>query len=226
MPTHPFYALPRGLQHVAAVVLFALAVAPPLLVFRWPLLVLAAQLMASWGFFATTPLLRAVGFYRYYSPFLCAMVPTRRRLDIHLGTTFDHALTVWRGEPGRVARNRVLVGALDGLLAIAGEVEAGRLPEAVRVEGTSWFFTERAAQRLGFELARPTWLGRLIPFVIALDITAMASVTQGQLTLPRVHRVHRAVTTGARLLARRSHLEALRDRLARDLPARPALTTR
>lgn len=214
---HPFYALPCWLRAPLTLVLAAAAVAPLGLLLESPWWALALPLMASWGFFASTPFLRALGFYRYYSPYLCAMLPTPHRLDIHLGTTFDHALTMRPRDVGAVARAELLVGALDGLLAIVRQVERGHISGDVRVEGTSWFFTESTVRRLGFELAPPTWFGRLVPFLIALDIWVMTSFTRGQLASPQISRVRRAVTTGARLVAHRSKLEALRARLARSL---------
>lgn len=219
---HPFYALPPPLRAPLALVLAVLAVAPLGTLVVEPLAWLALPLMASWAFFATTPLLRAVGFYRYYSPYLCAMLPTARRLDVHLGTSFDHLLTLRPGDAGAQARARLLVGALEGLIAIAEEVDAGTLPPDITVEGTSWFFTPSTVHRLGFETTPPTWFGRVVPFVIALDIIAMASFTRGRLTWPRITQVRRAVTTGARLSAHRARLLALRDRLARPIRvARP-----
>lgn len=214
---HPFYALSPILRAPVTLALAVLAVAPLALLWVWPWSWLLTPLMASWGFFATTPFLRAVGFYRYYSPYLCAMVPTPQRLDIHLGTTFDHVFTMRASERGGVARARLLVGALDGLIEIATQVEQGTVDRSATIEGTSWFFSESTIRRLGFEPAAPTWLGRLIPFLIALDITMMTSFTRGALVWPRISRVSRAVTTGARLLEHRDRLRALRSRLVRRL---------
>ena len=217
---HPFYALPLAIQAPIAVGLALLALWPVTFLFRSPLAWLFAPLMASWGFFATTPFLRMVGFYRYYSPYLCVMLPTRRRLDVHLGTSFDHLLTLRPRDRGSPARRLMLRGALDGLLAIARDIEQGTLPETVIIEGTSWFFTERTARRLGFELVAPSWFGRLIPIVISLDIMLMSSFTRGRFHLPAVGRVRRARTTGARLLAQQARIREIRDRLARsDEPA-------
>lgn len=214
---HPFYALPGVVRVPSSIGLAALAVAPLPLLWVEPWTWLLAPLMASWGFFATTPLLRMIGFYRYYSPYLCAMVPTPRRLDIHLGTTFDHTLTLRAADRGAQARASLLVGALDGLIEIADQVEQGRIDVDATIEGTSWFFSESTVRRLGFELAEPTWLGRLIPFLIALDIMWMTQFTRGRWAWPRLNRVHRAVTTGARLLEHRGRLRSLRSRLARRL---------
>ncbi|HHO51630.1 MAG TPA: hypothetical protein ENK18_12335 [Deltaproteobacteria bacterium] len=224
---HPFYRLPLLLQLPLAVLLFVAALAPWLLALQVPLLWLAAPLLLSWTVFATTPLLRLLGFYRYYSPYLCVMLPSSRRLDIHLGTSFDHLLTMRPWDLGRAAHAALLVGALDGLLAIAGEVERGTLEGDVVVEGTSWFFTASSAERFGFELAAPTPFGYLTVIVSLFDILMMYSFTHGHPTFPPIRGIRRAVTTGGKLLTQRRRLLALRDRLARALPKpRPAPTPR
>lgn len=218
---HPFYRLPLLLQLPLAVLLAAASLLPWLLALQVPLLWLATPVWLSWTVFTTAPLLRLIGFYRYYSPYLCAMLPNSRRLDIHLGTSFDHLLTMRPWDLGRTAHAALLVGALDGLLAIAGEVERGVLDRDVVVEGTSWFFTESSAERFGFELAPPTPLGYLSVFVSLFDIVWMYSFTHGHPTFPPIRGIRRAITTGSKLLAQRNRLLALRNRLARALPQPP-----
>ena len=213
---HPFYRLPLAVQWAIALPLALSTLLPFILALHNPWILLGSPLWVSWGFFASTPLLRLVGVYRYYSRYLCVMFPTQRRLDIHLGTTFDHVPGLRLRNRGRVARSQLLVGALDGLIAIADQVDAGQLSPDVTVEGTSWFFTASTVERLGFELAPPTWLGRAIPWLIALDIALMYSFTQGRIALPPTRGVRRARTTGATLLAHRPRLVALRDRLQRS----------
>ena len=215
---HPFYRLPLGVQRVLACVLAASSLLPFGVAWHVPWVLIATPLWISWGFFASTPLLRWVGVYRYYGPYLCAMFPTSRRLDIHLGTTFDQLLTLRWADRGRIARAQLLAGALEGLLAIADDVERGHVPAEVTVEGTSWFFTASTARRLGFELAPPTLVGRLIPWLIAIDILLVYSFTQGRFAIPPMRGVRRACTTGQRLLEHRDKLHALHERLVRRGP--------
>ncbi|MBX2797850.1 MAG: hypothetical protein KTR31_09285 [Myxococcales bacterium] len=212
---HPFYRLPKPLIALATLALSVLALVPVAAAVRWPWLWLAFPLIISWGWFASTPLLRALGVYRYYSPFLCAMWPSKRRLDIHLGTSFDHAFALRPSDAGRTAQAKVLAGALDGLIAIADDVDRGHLDPDVRVEGSSWFFSPSTARRLGFRIEQPHLVGRLIPWLIVLDIAAMYSFTRGRLAWPPRLSVRRAATTAGELLAHRDQLTLMRDRLRR-----------
>lgn len=193
----------------------------PLLDGRWlPLLVVGPFLLAPLESLLLTPLYALTGRFRYYSPLLLATRRAGGGLDLHVGTLHDYATRFrWR-DRGRRAARAVSVELLRGLLALADEVERGALPAESELVGTSYFFSDRTAARLGFELRRPPGSSQLNLMVASLSIALRLSFTRGRPAFPRLSRIRRAVTTGARLLERRREIESILRRLEAD-PALP-----
>lgn len=160
-----------------------------------------------------TPLLRVSGLYRYHSRMLKATVRTRRTYEIHGGTALDYALHLSWGDRGLAARRRVLAWYLDGILDIAERVARGELPPDVRVTGTSYFFNERSAARLGFRIEPAGRRLKLVLVLSYLDLVVLYSFCRGRLSFPNVLQAKRAVIAAGDLANRRPDIARLRRRL-------------
>ena len=214
------YLRSRVCQHIVAIAL--LAVGPALIVLAVrtlapPPLILILPLLNSVYQFSVAPAFRLVGLYRYHSPMLKSTIRTRTFYEIHGGTSFDYVLVLrWR-ERGRAAARKVMIGYLEGLLDLADRVTDGEIPQHTQIRGTSYFFSDRTARRLGFELRPPGLRLRANLLLNLLDLTLMYSFTKGRWATPNVLRVRQAVIAGSELARRRGEIR----NLISDLQALP-----
>lgn len=163
--------------------------------------------------FALTPLLTLLGMYKYYSPLLLVYSPNRIKYDIHMGTSFDYIWVMRWSDRGLKARKKIWSYFLEGLVKIAEDIEAGKLPDTVKVEGTSYFFSVQTAQRLGFSLESPSLAYRFNLIINYVDLWWMYSFAQNRLAFPKVFDARKAVISGKDLLAQKPYFEQLIDRL-------------
>jgi hypothetical protein len=164
--------------------------------------------------FALTPLWRRVGVYRYYSPMLFVVARGDRVFELHGGTAYDFVLHMHREERGFRARRRWLSDYVAGLLGLIRDVETGRIPPDARISGTSYFFSEQTALRLGFTLERPGRADRLHLLLDLLSLAAMHSYARNRLTLPRFWALRKASITAAALARQKPALQRLLERIS------------
>ncbi|HEV2147840.1 MAG TPA: hypothetical protein VGR37_10595 [Longimicrobiaceae bacterium] len=231
-----FFSLSRPKQWVCAVLLSYAAMLPVMLAggalavfalesgrgFPWVvgsagvLLLLYMVLLPLWMpllQFVTAPLAYLLGHYRYLSPMLLVEKPTLEEYRIHGGTNFDYFVHLrWR-DRGPSAARKTLRYYLEGLLALADEVEQGRLPAELRIVGTSYIFTPSTARRLGFTMEEPARGALLGLYLNYLNLLWKHSFARGRLAFPDVHRIRQAATTGGTLVRHRPRIEALLRRL-------------
>ena len=170
--------------------------------------------------FLLAPLLRLVGALRYVSPYL---VVTRGRggtLQLHGATLFDYLFLFRWKERGDQAVRKILAWYVEGLLALAREVEAGRIPGNTQITATSYIFSESVAGRYGFqvETARRHSLGGLLTYPTQVLTYSFA---RGRWALPPVHRARRATIEAADLAAQAPRLRKLLDRRVREAAGDP-----
>jgi len=168
--------------------------------------------------FSITPLFRLLGIYRYHSPMLKATIRTSRVYEIHGGTNFDYVLNFGWADRGPVAARKVLIFYLEGLRDIADLVSRGELPRSIQIAGTSYFFRDESARRLGFSISKPGLRLRLNLFANLFDLFLMHSFTRGRLCFPRILRVRQASIRGDRLVAHRGDVERMILSLRRPAP--------
>lgn len=195
-------ALGAGLLVVAAAALHPLLWLPLIFV-----LVPAAE-------FVLTPLWTRHGVYRYYSPLLFVLARGERLYELHGGTLYDHLFHGPAAVRGRAARRARLRCYLAGLLGLIDDIERGVLAPDARLTGTSYFFGERSARRLGFTVERAGRSERLHLALNALGLALIYRGARGRWALPPVWRARRATTTAAQLARRRAVVEAWLERLS------------
>jgi hypothetical protein len=168
---------------------------------------------------ATTPLLRRLGFYRYYSPLLLTM-PAPSGLQLHMGTSLDFL------RAGHLRPRDSLRHLTEGLLGICAAVERGELSRSTVFVGTTYFFRDATLRRLHLEPSNPGPLQRLLALLAWGELNLLHSIAKGAPRLVRVERLRKVRFTAAQLLERRVQLESWRRRLQRRGIGRAPARTR
>ncbi len=208
-----FYDLPKPLQWLIAIVLFAMGMAIMLL---WA----EIKEQSSWYYlllflivpvfqFLGAPLFTLFGLYRYYSPMLLAYAPSPKKLDLHLGTSFDYFMIMKGTKPGPSWRNKILEHYLGGLLKIINEIENGNIPETVKVSGSSYFFSEQSVMKLGFKIKKAGFFVKLNLLFNIVDLIWTYSLAYAKLSFPDLRDIKKAEAEGRDLVLNKDKIERL-----------------
>ncbi len=163
-----------------------------------------------------TPLMRVSGYFIYYSPMLLG-IKSKKKLDLHNGTTFDYLINMKLKDKGIKARYIILAYFVEGLLKITDEIESGKIKPSLSIEGTSYFFSDSTAVRLGFKLQKPIYYYYFNFIFNFTDLFLMYSYSKGKFTIPRIFHIKRAVITPSDLCAQKENLRTLLNTLNRRI---------
>jgi hypothetical protein len=218
-----FYKLPKALQWVLALFLLIAGFFPALalieLGYEYPIAYLLFFVYIPIGQFSFTPFFTLLGVYRYYSPMLLGYMSSNTQVDLHSGGSFDYLFVMRNYKSGVELRNRLLLFQLEGLKKIIQLIEDKAVPESVNIVGTSYFFSDRTAKKIGFELIDPSLFYRINLFTNFLDLAWMYSLSQGKWAIPKVWKAKKVQITGQKLLENKGQLEALYDKLSSKIAA-------
>ena len=218
-----FYNLPKGLQWLLALLLLVSGFFPAFAImelgYDHPIAYLLFFFYIPIGQFSFAPFFTLVGVYRYYSPMLLGYMPSNTQIDLHSGGSFDYLFVMRKYKSGIEMRNRLLLFQLEGLKNIIQLIEDKAVPESVTIVGTSYFFSDRTVQKIGFELIEPSLFYRINLFANILDLVWMYSLAQGKWAIPKVWQAKKVQITGQKLVEHKVQLEALYDKLNSKMAA-------
>jgi len=139
-----------------------------LLLFFWiktvsesKILMLSIFIMVPIIQFLITPLFTVLNFYTYYSPMVVSFGNNKRFIDLHNGTSFDYLMEMSHIKPGIKWKNKMLHHYLNALLKIIHQIESEDLPSNITIRGSSYFLSQRSAEKLGFKVSNASFLERL-----------------------------------------------------------------
>lgn len=208
---HSFYKLQRSVQWMVAIfmalLLLILAGYWTALVYQHFWLYASIVLIAPFMQFLATPIFTLAGIYHYVSPMLLVYMPTAQKHDLHNGTSFDYLFVMRKLRFGRPFRYQLLRYYLEGLLTIIEKIENGQLPESIVIRGSSYFFSERTAKKLGFNLRKAHFHEQFNIAINYLDLLWMYSLAHGRLTFPKLNRVKTAEIKGVALVQHKAELQ-------------------
>jgi len=212
-----FYKLPKVLQWWIALTLLVGGFFPALAVielgYAHPFAYLLFLFYIPIGQFSFTPFFTLKGVYRYYSPMLLGYMSSNTQIDLHSGGSFDYLFVMRKYKPGVELRNRLLLFQLEGLKKISQLIQDKEVPETVTIVGTSYFFSHRTVQKIGFELINPSLFYRINLLVNLFDLTWMYSLSQGKWAIPKVWQAKKVQITGQKLVEYKVQIDALYDKL-------------
>jgi len=216
-----FYQLPKWCQYALAIIMMLILGGIMLswykLIEIHPAFFLTLFLLSPLYHLLLTPLMTLTKSYVYINPMLLAFNPSEERYDLHMGTSFDYLMVMRGTPPGISARYKNLGFLLDGLLKIIDRIETGALPDTVEVRGSSYFFSDRTAESMGFKLS-PTGLAEKCNIVFNyLELLWTYSYTQGRLSFPNLNNIKTASTSGAELVRQKERIERLYAHISKYL---------
>lgn len=164
--------------------------------------------------FLSTPLLRAMGFYRYHSPMFFTMPFGAKTLDMHLGTTWDFMQLRDRSVPTMFRH------VCSGLLDICDKVEAGQIASDVQLRATMYFLSARRLQRFGFTCRRMNAAETIAFLANYVEVCFLHSLMKQRPCLINIRDVRIVTVKSAELLRHRATIANVRASLARGLRSR------
>jgi hypothetical protein len=212
-----FYKQPKALIWIQSI--FLLVVGLILAVFiiekgySQPLFYVGFILYIPISQFLFTPIYTLTGGYTYYSPMLLGYMVNVKEIDLHSGTSFDYLFILNTVKLGTPLRNRIMMYHVEGLLKIIQLIEDNHLPASVNIIGTSYFFSERTLNNLGFQLEKASLFYRINLFINFIDLFWMYSLSKGKMAIPSVWDAKKAKISGDRLVAQKSKFEVLYQNL-------------
>jgi len=163
--------------------------------------------------FLIAPMMKLTGVYTYVSPMLLIYSANDKRYDLHNGTSFDYLFVYPGNKSGIRWQNRLLYYYLEGLLKIIQDLEDDKIPDTIEVRGSTYFFSEQTAARLGFETKKTGGAEKFNLLINYLDLVWTYSLAKGKLSLPNLFKIQTATTTGKKLMEKKEDLQRLRDYL-------------
>ena len=213
-----FYNQPKLIQWIVAI--FMLVILLIILglwlefTYRNPLIYLLLFLWVPIFQFLATPIFTLSGWYKYLSPMLLVYAPNEKKYDIHNGTSFDYLMVMRGVKRGAELRKKLLGYYIAGLLCIIEEIEQGKLPKDLVIRGSSYFFSQSTANRLGFKTSETGIAERMNIVINYLDLLWMYSLSWGKLAFPSIKATKTAEITAADLLKSKGKLQELQVRLS------------
>jgi len=160
--------------------------------------------------FFGAPIAKLSGFHKYLSPMLLVNSASDKKYVIHNGTTFDYLMVMSNVKPGPEFSRKMLVYYLEGLLKIIEKIETNELSENVLIQGSSYFFNERTAKKIGFKLSKTQFAIKINMLVNYIDLIWMYSLSQGRLAFPNLTKMQTVSVKGKHLVMNKTKLNDLR----------------
>jgi|GEM_PF-2445799 len=203
--THRFFKLSRSTQWRLSILVALLGAVlilgsiflsmytqqPWLLLLLIPLYFVFAQLL-------DIPFGHLRGTIIHYSPMLLAQ-RHQGNYHIHTTTLFDQLFCLPDKQPHLSNQTQTMIWIIDGFIAF---IQALKDAPPCLIKGSTYFLSERRAQKLGFTITPADPFTRVILMLNYLNLILTMSITKGRLSFPRLDKVIGFEISSADLIAK------------------------
>ncbi len=167
--------------------------------------------------YLTTPLLKKIGVYRYYSKMFCTVPYGLKTLEVHIGTSWDF----FRLQ--KVNPSVLLYHLAEGLKNLCAEIEAGRIAPETKIRANLYYFSEATVEKFGFKSRRPNLFEWFVFSLNYIELCLMLSISYRKLTRVRFENL-KVIEGIARDLARyKTDYQRIAERIKQRESIQPIL---
>ncbi|MBE1301169.1 MAG: hypothetical protein GJ680_14835 [Alteromonadaceae bacterium] len=166
--------------------------------------------------FFVAPFAKLTGHHQYLSSMLLFYSVGNKKYALPNGTSFDYLMHMRNVKPGFNFNKRLLVFYIDGLLRLVDKIEANEIEEASVFQGSSYFFNERTAKRLGFNSENTNRFLKIHFCINFIDLTWMYSLSQGRLSFPNITKIQTISISATTLALNKEKILKLRLSLTKS----------
>ncbi len=164
--------------------------------------------------YITTPLLKKIGFYNYYSKAFFTVPIWKNRLEMHMGTSWD----LFRLE--RLDAKTQMFYLAKGLAKLCAEIEQGKFSKDAVIYGTTYYFSNATLQRFGFRVREQSLLEKFMFGLNYLELCLLFSISRRKLSFVNTDLVKVAYCPLERLVQNKADYERLALRMSGQSPDR------
>jgi len=150
--------------------------------------------------FYTTPLLKKIGYYKYFSPMFFAAPLTPTKMDIHLGTSWDF-FKLEENNP-----KMILYYVAEGLLTLCTRMENGDIKPNTIFRGNIHYLKDSTVQKFGFKTRKLNYFELVLFGISYLEICFLKSVAKRKIVMHKVQNVKIAYSTGYEILIHKQQI--------------------
>lgn len=137
----------------------------------------------------------------------------QKTIDLHNGSSFDYLTKMSHVQPGIEWKNKMLYYYLSALLNIIHDIENKKLSPDISIRGSSYFLSQRSADKLGFTVNKTSFIEKLNISLNYIDLIWMYSLSNKKLSFPDLKNMTTVKTNAADLLKAKNTIMALHSRL-------------
>ncbi|MFQ3598282.1 MAG: hypothetical protein SNJ55_01515 [Chloroherpetonaceae bacterium] len=167
--------------------------------------------------YLTTPLLKKVGVYHYYSKMFCTAPYGFKTLEVHIGTSWDF----FRLQ--KVNPSVLLYHLAEGLHNLCAEIESGKIAPETKIRANLYYFSDATVAKFGFTARRPNLFEWLVFSLNYIELCLMLSISYGKLTRVRFENLKVIEGVAGELAHHKQEYRRIAERLRRRKSVQPIL---
>jgi len=134
--------------------------------------------------YITTPFLKRIGYYRYYSPMFFTLPLPFRVLELHIGTTWDF-FKLQNANP-----TLILNHLAEGLVNLTKAVKEGKVHPETKLRGYMYYMNPNTVRKFGFQTRKLNLFEMLMFSLNYIELCILQSISYKKLMLVRLENVH------------------------------------
>lgn len=151
--------------------------------------------------FLTTPLLKKINFYKYYTPLFLIVPYMPDRYEIHLGTSWDFFKL-----PN--INTKVYINYLaEGLLKLIDDIEHCKVKANSMFKGTTYYFKPKTLERFGFKSRKLKPIEFIFFLLSYVEMIILHSIANKKLTIIHFDNLYISTISAKELISKKSELE-------------------